>query len=166
MTKRIGGFVEKLLYTIVAYIHINISPKIFLCQFAHSLWNLIVYIGRKFTADPVNWKSYKTFFSVYVENGRSQSATTLAFTIAATGGGSWRIKVSQIECSNLARATTDCHQFLTGVSGEFSSYNFPTQMLASTDFTFCVRREEGRLIKLNGVGFLVDKRVPEIGTFA
>ena len=32
----------------------NIShKKCFLCQFAHSLWNLIVSIGRKFTADPV-----------------------------------------------------------------------------------------------------------------
>ena len=53
MAKRIGGFVEKLLYTIVAYIHMNISPKKNLCQFALCLWNLIVFIGRKFTADPV-----------------------------------------------------------------------------------------------------------------
>ena len=31
----------------------NISPKKFLCQCAHSLWNLIVSIGRKYMADPV-----------------------------------------------------------------------------------------------------------------
>ena len=31
----------------------NISPKKILYQFAHSLLNLIVSIGRKFTADPV-----------------------------------------------------------------------------------------------------------------
>ena len=53
MRKRRRGFVKKFLYSIVAYIHMNISPKKFLCQFAHSLWNLIVSIGRKFTADPV-----------------------------------------------------------------------------------------------------------------
>ena len=53
MTKRIGGFVEKLFYTIIAYTHGNISPKKFLCQCAHIPCNLIVSIGREYTADPV-----------------------------------------------------------------------------------------------------------------
>ena len=35
------------------YIHMNISPKKFLCRCAHSLWNLIVSIGRKYMTDPV-----------------------------------------------------------------------------------------------------------------
>ena len=39
------------------------------------------------------------FFSVvYFENGRSTSASTLAFTIASTTGVTWNMKVSQIEC--------------------------------------------------------------------
>ena len=53
MTKRIGGFVEKLFYTIIADTHGNISPKNLLCQCAHIPWNLIVSIGREYTADPV-----------------------------------------------------------------------------------------------------------------
>ena len=53
MTKRIRGFVEKLFYTILAYTHGNISPKKDLCQCAHIPWNLIVSIGREYTADPV-----------------------------------------------------------------------------------------------------------------
>ena len=37
------------------------------------------------------------FLPVYVEQGRSTTATTLTFTIAT--GGTWKVKVSQIECS-------------------------------------------------------------------
>ena len=36
------------------------------------------------------------FFLVYVEQGRSTTATTLTFTIAT--GGTWKVKVTQIEC--------------------------------------------------------------------
>ena len=53
MTERSGGFVKKLIYTIIAYTHGNISLKNFLCQCAHIPWNLIVSIGREHTADPV-----------------------------------------------------------------------------------------------------------------
>ena len=53
MTKRIGGFVEKFFYTIIAYTHGNISLKIFLCQSIHIPWDLIVSMGREYTADPV-----------------------------------------------------------------------------------------------------------------
>ena len=54
MTKRSGGFVEKIFYTIIAYTHGNISLSKILCQFAHIPWNLIVSIGREYTADPVD----------------------------------------------------------------------------------------------------------------
>ena len=53
MTKRIGGFVEKIFYTTIACTHGNISLKFFLCQCAHIPWNLIVSIRREYTADPV-----------------------------------------------------------------------------------------------------------------
>ena len=81
---------------------------------------------------------------VYVETARSSSPSTLSFTIAT--GGTWRIKVSQIECSNLSRAPTDCDQFFTGNSGQFSSYNFGNVQLQSTDNTACIRREEGNVL--------------------
>ena len=78
MTKRIGGFVEKLFYTIIAYTHGNISPKIFLCQCEHIPWNLIVSIGREYTADPVQlhvlhidfrWRfSWDVFLAIFKVN--------------------------------------------------------------------------------------------------
>ena len=52
-----------------------------------------------------HWHTVPSFhffpFSVYIEQGRSSTASTLTFTIAT--GGTWKIKVSQIECSNLMR---------------------------------------------------------------
>ena len=54
MTERSGSFVEKLFYTIVAYIPRNILLKTFFGQCAHIPWNLIVSIGREYMADPVN----------------------------------------------------------------------------------------------------------------
>ena len=41
--------------------------------------------------------------SVYVENARSTTSVTLAFTIASTTGVKWNMKVSQIECSSIMR---------------------------------------------------------------
>ena len=82
------------------------------------------------------------YFIVYIENARSTSTTTLAFTIAS--GGTWKIKVSQIECSNLARGVPDCDQYMTGISGAIWSYNWPYIQLRNKDFTFCIRREFGK----------------------
>jgi len=78
---------------------------------------------------------------IYVENARSTSATTLTFTIAT--GGTWKIKVSQIECYSTSRAYPDCDQFMTGISGTVASYNWPNVQLRNTDWNICIRREEG-----------------------
>ena len=58
-------------------------------------------------------------------------------------GGTWKIKVSQIECSSYARAYLDCDQFITGVSGTISSYNWPNVQLRAKDYQHCIRREQG-----------------------
>ena len=89
---------------------------------------------------PIYYKNIPIFI-VYIENARSTSTTTLAFTIAT--GGTWKIKVSQIECYNLARGVPDCDQYLTGISGIVKSYNWPNIQLRNKDWTFCIRREEG-----------------------
>jgi hypothetical protein len=78
---------------------------------------------------------------IYVENARSTSATTLQFTIAT--GGTWKIKVAQIECYSTSRAYPDCDQFLTGASGTVQSYNWPNVQLKNKDATICIRREAG-----------------------
>jgi len=80
---------------------------------------------------------------MYVENGRRTTDTTLAVTIGTGGGGTWDIKVTQIECNCPNRVETDCSQWLTGTSGSFSSFNWPNGQLLSQDMTYCVRREEG-----------------------
>ena len=67
------------------------------------------------------------FFLVYVEQGRSTTATTLTFTTASTSGITWKAKVTQVECSSLARGDPDCNQYITGASGTvnvgFMSYS-------------------------------------------
>ena len=40
-------------------------------------------------------------YHLYIETGRSTSTQTLTFTIAT--GGTWRIKVLQIECHSLSK---------------------------------------------------------------
>jgi hypothetical protein len=55
-----------------------------------------------FSASKIYEYLTKLLITVYIENGRSNAtATTLAFTIAT--GGTWKIKVSQIECYSLAK---------------------------------------------------------------
>ena len=54
-----------------------------------------------------------------------------------------RIKVSQIECSSLSRAKPDCDQWITGVSGQVTSYNWANVQLQNKDYTYCIRRELG-----------------------
>jgi len=84
-----------------------------------------------------------TGMHLYVEQGRSTTATTLTFTTASTTGITWNIKVAQIECSSKARAYTDCNQYITGKSGTVQSYNWPTVQLSSKTHNICIRREAG-----------------------
>merc|ERR1712223_1725410 len=91
--------------------------------------------------NPLNLCGTLTNFHIYIENARSTTASTLAFTIVT--GGTWKIKVSQIECSNLARAYPDCDQYVTGPTGTISSYNWPNVQLRAKDYQHCIRREQG-----------------------
>jgi len=96
---------------------------------------------------------------VYVENGRSTSATTFAFTQSTAG--TWNIKVSQIECTSHAKAPIDCNQYLTGVSGTITSYNWPQFQLQSTNVLYCIRREDG----MCGISYAPDTPVTNPSTF-
>ena len=70
MTKRRGGFVEKFLFTNVGYIHMNISFKNIFWKCAIIPWNLMLSIGRKYMADPVQYynKSPKQDYSKSVND--------------------------------------------------------------------------------------------------
>merc|ERR1712038_747686 len=91
--------------------------------------------------NPMDLCGTLTGMHLYLEQGRSSTSTTIAFTIVT--GGTWKVKVSQIECSSLARAYPDCNQYFTGVSGNVISYNWPTVQLQSKDYQYCIRREQG-----------------------
>jgi len=93
--------------------------------------------------NPMDLCGTLTGMHVYVEQGRSTTATTLTFTTASTSGITWKAKVSQIECSSLARGDPDCNQYITGASGTVNSYNWPTIQLASKTANICIRRELG-----------------------
>ena len=81
---------------------------------------------------------------MYMETGRKTTDQTLSFTIATTSTvATWRIKVNQISCFSLSKAPNDCLQYHTGVSGEISSLNYPTVMLADIWYSICIRRENG-----------------------
>jgi hypothetical protein len=93
--------------------------------------------------NPMDLCGTLTGMHVYVEQGRSTTATTLTFTTASTSGITWKAKISQIECSSLSRADPDCNQYITGKSGTVNSYNWPTTVLASKTHNICIRRELG-----------------------
>merc|ERR1711971_448202 len=93
--------------------------------------------------NPMDLCGTLTGMHVYVEQGRSTTATTLTFTTASTSGITWKAKVSQIECSSISRGDPDCNQYITGASGTVNSYNWPTVQLASKTANICIRRELG-----------------------
>lgn len=80
-----------------------------------------------------------------METGTSTTATTLVFMTGASTAFSrtWRVKVSQIECSNLNRPPTDCVQYFTATSDTASSYNYPNEILETQNFSTCVRAAQG-----------------------
>jgi len=82
---------------------------------------------------------------LYLEQARSETASTLTFTIATTTtGAKWNIKVSMIECSSTMRAPHDCQQWLTGPSGLLQSYNWlGAHQIRGSVYTSCIRRENG-----------------------
>merc|ERR550539_1239045 len=84
-----------------------------------------------------------TGMHAYVEQGRLTTSTSLDFTIAASASATFKIKVTQIECSSTARADPDCNQWITGISGTIQSYNWPTIQLQGKSHSTCIRREAG-----------------------
>merc|ERR1712038_116062 len=91
-----------------------------------------------------------TGMHMYVDAGSASTASTLTFTTVAGGTKSWRIKVSQIECSSATRAPNGCLQYFTGTTNTVKSYNWdgsaacaPGCQLANQDYNVCFRTEAG-----------------------
>merc|ERR1719510_1455746 len=83
---------------------------------------------------------------LYVEQARSSTATKLTFKIGTTStGATWTVKVSQIECTNVNRAPSDCHQYFSGGnSGNVISYGWHGGAIPNQrSWNYCIRREAG-----------------------
>jgi len=88
---------------------------------------------------------------VYVDAGVATTAATLAFTTATSGTGTWRVKVSQIECSSEHKAPNNCLQYFTGAVNTVTTFNWnggagdcTTGCLTQTqNYAACFRKESG-----------------------
>ncbi|CAG7731389.1 unnamed protein product [Allacma fusca] len=82
---------------------------------------------------------------MYVDVGNDNSPVTLSvITSGPTLSRSWKIKVTQIRCTEAYRAPEGCLQYFRGVSGVIRSYNFDFvsgQQLSNQDYTTCIRQE-------------------------
>jgi len=83
---------------------------------------------------------------MYIDMGLATNApiTLTVVTSGASFSRSFSIKVTQIECSSLMKASDGCLQFFTGVSGVMHSFNYNNAaglMISKTDYTVCVRTE-------------------------
>jgi len=75
----------------------------------------------------------------------STDEATLSFLIGGATNNQWKIKVTQLSCSddNVA-CQQGCFQYHTGVTGTIQSYNFAGgQQLVGQNYKNCIRQEEG-----------------------
>lgn len=116
--------------------------------------NLVITpgVGSLAGANPPTLCGTLTGQHVYIDAGTGTNAATLALTTAATpaadGTKSWRIKVSQIECTSIDRAPPGCLQWFRGVTNVFTSFNWDgtsttSRELANQNYKICFRQEEG-----------------------
>jgi hypothetical protein len=87
---------------------------------------------------------------IYVETGRSSTATTLKIvTLASTTGTYWRFKVSHIACDSLLLPPNGCMQYHLTDTGTIMSLSYQStktssqQELASQQLSTCIRRNKG-----------------------
>ncbi|CAL8082881.1 unnamed protein product [Orchesella dallaii] len=82
---------------------------------------------------------------MYIDVGVDNSPITLSvITSGPTYSRSWKVKITQIRCTELGRAPEGCLQYYKGVSGVIRSYNFDFtagQQLSNQDYTACIRVE-------------------------
>ncbi|KAM0737107.1 hypothetical protein ACS0PU_000200 [Formica fusca] len=83
---------------------------------------------------------------MYIDTGVGQTnPVTLTFvTSGSSFPRSWKVRISQIQCSTIYRAEEGCLQYFTGVSGQVKSFNYdPTTglQLSNQDYSICIRME-------------------------
>lgn len=84
--------------------------------------------------------------TVYIDTGMGDS-NPIMLTLITSGPPfprTWRILITQIECTSTFRADPGCLQFYTGVYGRLRSFNFDTNVgsqLSNQDYSICIRPE-------------------------
>merc|ERR1712032_950288 len=83
---------------------------------------------------------------MYVDMGLS-SNNPVVLTVVTAGASfsrTFSVKITQIECTSLAKAADGCLQYYTGVAGRVESFNYNNAaglQLSDTDYSVCVRME-------------------------
>jgi len=94
-------------------------------------------------------------YHMYTDVGMSATSTTVTIGTgtSTTDQRIWKIKISQIECSNLNKAPLDCTQWFTASAGQIDSYNFKGGlMIAQVKTVYCFKQNTGTC----GVTYTVD----------
>lgn len=84
--------------------------------------------------------------TVYVDTGVGQSNPIIVTVITSGPAMSrhWRIRITQIPCTSIAKADQGCLQYHSGVYGRVRSFNFGTssgRQLSNQEYSVCVRTE-------------------------
>lgn len=87
---------------------------------------------------------------LYLDLGKTVTSTaTITISLAASSASAkWNVLARQIACDPTFMAPTDCAQYLTGVSGSYSTLGYNSgvttvENLMSLDYKICIRREAG-----------------------
>lgn len=86
---------------------------------------------------------------MYLDAGvNTGNSAVLTATLTGSTNRIWKIKVSQISCSNPTAPPPGCYQYHTGVHGTVRSFNFDQSSanflhLANQFYKVCIRRESG-----------------------
>ncbi|KAH7933611.1 hypothetical protein HPB49_014370 [Dermacentor silvarum] len=88
---------------------------------------------------------------MYIDVDMSPGPVNLYVETNGTRNSRWNIKISQIKCDSPTRAPSNCLQYYTGTSGNFSSFDYAEAQeipprrgyLNNLDYTVCFRKEAG-----------------------
>lgn len=95
---------------------------------------------------------------LYSDVGMITGTATTAVIVTGTSttqDRNWKVKISQIECSNSNMAPSGCHQYYTKSSGTLESFNFPQGLMIGVIGTtnYCFKKASG----MCGMAFTVDE---------
>ena len=71
---------------------------------------------------------FLVYYSVTPDSGPSQLSIVLDTTVTEPFTREWHMKIYQYECSSPNLAPSGCLQYYTAASGQFSSFNYQTEI--------------------------------------